>query len=285
MDKSAENTITYSSDSEIKHFSHLIKNMINELISSRQLAYTLMTRDIKAQYRQSALGIIWAFIPAIATALTFTLASQSRLINLGTTNIPYPAYIIFSTALWQTFTEAVLGPINGVTAAKDILSKIKFPREALVLAKLGEVIFNFGIKLILIIGVFIWYGLPVNALIVLAPFAVLNLILFGIGIGMLLAPLNVLYMDISRGVTILLGFGLFLTPVVFPMPEGNGIFAQIVRMNPITYLLVGIRELTLNGTLINNFVYTSITTFNIILLFLSWLFYRLSMPFIVERAS
>ncbi|PSR52051.1 polysialic acid transporter [Adhaeribacter arboris] len=285
MSKFTKDDIIYTSDSEVKRFSHLIKNMVIDLISAKQLAYTLMTRDIKAQYRQSALGIIWAFIPAIATALTFTLASQSRLINLGTTNIPYPAYIIFSTALWQTFTEAVLGPINGVTAAKDILSKIKFPREALILAKLGEVIFNFGIKLILIIGVFIWYGLPVNVLTILAPFAVLNLILFGFGIGMLLAPLNVLYSDISKGITILLGFGLFLTPVVFPMPEGNGVFAQIVRMNPITYLLLGIRELTLNGNLVNSFVYTGITVFNIFLLLLSWLFYRLSMPFIVERAS
>jgi len=285
MSKTIEETIVYSSESEVKRLPHLFKNMIRDLIASRQLAYTLMTRDIKAQYRQSLLGIIWAFIPAIVTAATFTLASQSKLINLGTPDIPYPAYIIFSTSLWQTFSESLLAPINGVGAAKDILAKIKFPREALILARLGEVIFNFGIKLILIIAVFIWYGLPVSAMIVFAPLAILNLILFGIGIGMLLAPLNVLYSDISRGVGIILGFGLFLTPVVFPMPEGDGFFAEIVRLNPVTYLLVGIRELTLHGTLLNSSVYFGITAFNIILLLISWFFYRLSMPFIIERAS
>lgn len=285
MSKSIENTVVYSSDSEVKRLSFLLKNMISDLMASRQLAYTLMTRDIKAQYRQSLLGFIWAFIPAIVTAATFTLASQSKLINLGTTDIPYPAYIIFSTALWQTFSESLLSPINGVIAAKDILSKIKFPREAIILARIGEVIFNFGIKLILIIGVFIWYGLPISPLAVFAPFAVLNLIIFGTGLGMLLAPLNVLYSDISRGVAIIMGFALFLTPVVFPMPEGNGFFATIVRYNPVTYLLVGIREITLNGTLVNNKVYIALTVFNIFLFFISWLFYRLSMPFIIERAS
>jgi lipopolysaccharide transport system permease protein len=248
MSKSIENTVVYSSDSEVKRLSFLLKNMISDLIASRQLAYTLMTRDIKAQYRQSLLGIIWAFIPAIVTAATFTLASQSKLINLGTTDIPYPAYIIFSTALWQTFSESLLSPINGVIAAKDILSKIKFPREAIILARIGEVI-------------------------------------FGTGLGMLLAPLNVLYSDISRGVAIMMGFALFLTPVVFPMPEGDGFFATIVHYNPVTYFLVGIRELTLNGTLVYNTVYIALTAFNIILFFLSWLFYRLSMPFIIERAS
>jgi len=259
--------------------------MFRDLFASRQLAYTLMSRDIKAQYRQSILGIIWAFIPAIVTAATFTLASQSKLINLGTTAIPYPAYIIFSTTLWQTFSEALMGPMSGVNAAKDILAKINFPRESLILARLGEVLFNFGIKLILIIAVFIWYRLPINAMVIFAPFAVLNLILFGTGIGMLLAPLNALYTDISRGVGVILGFGLFLTPVVFPMPKGNGIFANIVQSNPVTHLLVGVRELTLNGTLLNNSAYLLITIFTIVLLFLGWLFYRLSMPFIIERAS
>jgi lipopolysaccharide transport system permease protein len=277
--------IIYTSQSELKRFPFLLKSMLKDLISSYQLAFILVSRDIKAQYRQSMLGIIWAFIPSIITAITFTVASNQNILNIAKPDIPYPAYIIFSMTLWQTFSSSLTAPMYGLSSAGDILSKINFPREAIIVAKFGDVIFNFSIKLILIILVFVWYGLPISIMTVFAPFAVLNLILFGFGLGMVLAPLNALYHDIGRAVGIALGFGIFLTPVVFPMPEGNGIFATVVQLNPITHLLVGIRELTLYGNLFNNSIYMVVTAFNIILFFFSWLFFRLSIPFIIERSS
>jgi lipopolysaccharide transport system permease protein len=275
----------YTSESELKRIPSLLRSMLKDLNSSYQLAYILVSRDIKAQYRQSMLGIIWAFVPAIITAITFTVASNQNIINITTPDIPYPAYIIFSMTLWQTFSASLTAPMHGLNGASDILSKIKFPREAIIVAKFGDVIFNFLIKLILIIIVFVWYGLPIHIMTVLAPLAVLNLIIFGFGMGMILAPLNALYHDIGRAVGIVLGFGIFLTPVVFPMPEGNGIFAMIVQYNPVTHLLVGVRELTLYGKLVDNSIYILVTFLNLILFFFSWLFFRLSIPFIIERSS
>jgi len=258
--------------------------MYRDLLASRELAWRLLVRDISAQYRQSFLGIFWAFIPPIITAASFTLAKSNGLINVGNTDLPYPAYVMFSMTLWQTFTEALNAPIQGVASAKPMLARINFPREALILAKLGEVFFNFSIKLLLIVGLFVWFHISITWSIILAPIALIHLIALGTFIGLLLAPIGALYQDINRGLTFIIGFWLFLTPVVYPIPD-SGIFGSIVKLNPVTPLLVTIRELATTGIISNPQGFWIASLISIVGLFLALIFYRLAMPFVVERIS
>lgn len=152
----------YTPQSELRHPKRMFRQMWRDLLAARSLAWRLMVRDISAQYRQSFLGIAWAFIPPIAMAVGFTLAGNARAISIGETDIPYPAYVMFSTALWQTFVESLQGPVQASSDAKPMLARVKFPREALILAKLGEVGFNFGIKMILICALFLIFRVPVS---------------------------------------------------------------------------------------------------------------------------
>jgi lipopolysaccharide transport system permease protein len=258
--------------------------MWRDLLASRELAWRLMVRDIRAQYRQSFLGILWAFIPPIVTAVGFTLAANAKVVNIGVTDLPYPAYVMFSMTLWQTFVEALNGPVQGVTAAKAMLAKINFPREALILAKLGQVFFNFAIKLFLIVGLFIWFQMPVTWSVVLAPVALIHLVMLGTFLGLLLAPLGALYQDFSNGLTLVTGLWLFLTPVVYPVPS-SGTFGTLVKLNPVTPLLVTTRELATTGILSDPQGFWVVSLLAIVGLLLAWLIYRLAIPFVVERMS
>lgn len=243
-----------------------------------------MVRDISAQYRQSFLGVAWAFIPPIVMAVGFTLAGQAQIINIGETDIPYPAYVMFNTSLWQTFVEAISGPVEAITKAKPMLARVNFPREAIILAKVGEVIFNFGIKLILIVGIFVWFRISVSWTVILAPVALVHLILLGTLVGTLLSPLGVLYQDVTKGLSLVTGFWLFLTPVVYPVPQ-EGLFSVLVQLNPATPLLVTARELAIADTISEplGFWVVSILTFAGLLL--TWIAFRLSIPYVIERVS
>lgn len=276
--------VVYTAKSQLKQPLKLFGKMGRDLLASRELAWRLLVRDISAQYRQSLLGIFWAFVPPIVTAAGLTLATNSNVVNFGATDLPYPAYVMFSTALWQTFVDAVNGPVQAVTKAKMMLAKINFPREALILAKLGEVFFNFAIKLLLIVGLFIWFQIPVNWTVILAPVALIHLVLLGTLVGVLLAPLGALYQDFSNGLTLLTGFWLFITPVIYPVPSEGG-FKTIVQLNPVTPLLVTTRELATTGEISNAAGFWVASAIAIIGLLLAWLIYRLAMPFVVERMS
>jgi lipopolysaccharide transport system permease protein len=256
--------------------------MLTDLWAARGLAWRLFVRDISAQCRTSFLGVLWKFVPPIITAIGFTLAKETKIFNVGATEIPYPAYVMLSMVLWQTFQEAMQAPLKALQNSKSLLGRINFPREALILAKLGEVIFNFGIKLVLISAIFAYFDLTVTSTIFLAPLGLLSLLALGLCFGILLAPLSLISDDIERTVAAVQSFWIFLTPIVYPMPHG-GLFATVVGLNPVTPLLVTTRELA-TGTGISDpvgFIVVSIVAG--LVLCLSWLVFRLSMPRVIER--
>lgn len=276
--------IVYTPDSLLRRPRFLLGSMWRDLLASRELAWRLMVRDISAQYRQAFLGVAWAFIPPIAMALGFTLAKDANVFTVGETDIPYPAYVMFNTALWQTFVDAATGPVQAVIQAKPMLARVNFPREAIVLAKLGEVGFNFGIKLLLIIALFLYFRVPVAWTVILAPVALIHLILLGTLVGVLLAPIGVLYQDVSRSLNMIMGFWLFLTPVIYPVPT-EGLFGVLVAWNPVTPLLTSIRELATTGILSNPVGFWVVSGGTLVGLLLTWIGFRIAIPYVVERVT
>lgn len=283
MMRSAQRVV-HRPESLMRHPLRLFQSMWFDVLASRELAWQLMVRDINTKYRQSILGFLWAFLPAVVMAAGFTLAQSGGVVNIGKTELPYPAYVMFSMTLWQTFVEALNGPIQAVTSAKVMLARVNFPREALVLAKLGEVFFNFGIKLILIIGLFIWFKIPVPMSVVIAPVALVHLIILGTFFGVLLAPAGMLYQDFTMGLTLATSLWLFITPVVYPLPS-QGLFGAIVKLNPVTPLLVTIRELATTGVISDPVGFWIASAIGIAGLLVAWVVYRLAMPFVVEKIS
>lgn len=129
-----------------------------------------------------------------------------------------------------------------------------------------------------------WYQIPVSWSVILAPVALIHLVMLGICFGLLLAPLGVLYNDILKSLTYITSFWLFLTPVVYPLPNGGGL-ATLVQLNPVTPLLVTTRELATTGVVSNPFGFWLVSFIAGVGLLFGWLVYRLAMPFVVERVS
>lgn len=276
--------IVHTPESLLRHPILLFKSMWQDLLASRELAWRLAVRDIRAQYRQSFLGIAWAFLPPIVMAVGFTLAGQAKVINIAATDLPYPAYVTFSTALWQTFVDAVNGPVDATIKAKPMLAKVNFPRESIILAKLVEVAFNFLIKLILIVSLFIWFRIPITWTVILAPVALIHLVMLGTLVGTFLSPLGALYQDVSKALSMMMGFWLFLTPVVYPVPT-QGTFGMLVRLNPVTPLLVTTRELATTGIVSQPFAFWTVSALTFVGLFLTWIAFRIALPYVIERIS
>ncbi|MBE9159349.1 ABC transporter permease [Nodosilinea sp. LEGE 06152] len=276
--------LIYTPDSLLRRPRFLLWTMWRDLLASRELAWRLMVRDISAQYRQAALGIAWAFIPPVAMAVGFTLAKDANVFTVGETDIPYPAFVMFNTALWQTFVDAATGPVQAVIIAKPMLARVNFPREAIILAKLGEVGFNFGIKLVLIVGLFLFFRVPVSWTVILAPVALIHLVLLGTLVGILLAPIGVLYQDVSKSLNMIMGFWLFLTPVIYPVPT-EGAFGMLVALNPVAPLLVTTRELATTGVLTEVVSFWVVSGLTLLGLLLTWVGFRIAMPYVVERVT
>jgi len=75
--------------------------------------------------------------------ITFVFLNKQRILNVENKNIPYPAYVMIGTILWQVFIDALRSPSRLIKSSKIMISKINFPHESIILAALGEVLFNF----------------------------------------------------------------------------------------------------------------------------------------------
>lgn len=260
----------------------LLQQMFADLVNSRQLAWRLFLRDLRAQYRQSLLGYVWLFLPPLLNAALPLFLNNEGLFEVGETPIPYPAYLIISTALWQNFVDAVLAPLKITMANRSMLTKINFPREALLLAGMCEVTFNFLLRLLLIIPVMIYCGVSMNGQTLLAVPGFMSLLLLGSLLGILLTPLGLLYGDIQRFLTLSLQFGMWLTPVVYP-PSNEGIIGWLSQYNPVSPLLVNTRSWLLGLPADYLSGHLLVAGVCLVLMGGGWVLYRVSLPHLIAR--
>jgi lipopolysaccharide transport system permease protein len=258
--------------------------MWEDLKASRELAWRLFVRDFSARYRQSVLGIFWSFLPPIVMGLIFIILQSKNVINLGEVDIPYPVFVLIGTTLWQLFTESLNAPLRSVTSAKPMLAKINFPREALIASAFYEILFSLFIKSFILVGVFIIFKVKITPAILLAPLAILMLILLGITLGLLLTPIGVLYTDISNALMIGTQLWFFVTPVVYPAPQTFP-YSLIATLNPVSPFLIGARDLMTKGVLTNVEIFLVVSILTFMALLVAWVIYRLALPIIIERMS
>ena len=194
----------------------LIKNIGKDLMAGRELAWRLFIRDLSAQYRQTYLGYVWAFLPPLVTSLTFIFLNSQGILKVDTGEIPYPAFAMMGILLWQVFVDAITCPPSALTTAKPMLTKINFPREAILMGGLYMVVFNFLIRLLLVAAVMLWWGITPSLTVLFFPVAMAALLITGFCIGLAITPIAGLYGDVTRAIPVVAGVWMLFTPVVYP---------------------------------------------------------------------
>lgn len=262
----------------------LLLESVRDLNASRFLAFQLAKRDISAQYRQSYLGVLWAFVTPLATAFVWMFLNSSGTVALTDTGIPYPVYAFAGTLLWSIITEAITSPIQSTTAAKSILTKINFPKEALITSGILKLLFNSSVKVILLLVFVFAFGIGFSWSLLLFPLAILGGLVVGSTIGLLLTPIGMLYEDIGKLITFGMQFLMYATPVVYAVPK-TGVMKTLMELNPFTPIITVGRNLAVGLPLTYLNYFLIVVAVCIPLFFIALVFYRISIPIFVERLS
>ena len=274
----------YTADSDLRHPLRLVRAMFHDLWGSRELAWRLFVRDLNGQYRQSLLGYAWIILPPLAAMLTWVFLNKNGILEVAETSVPYPVFVMTGLVLWEAFVSSLTAPQTAVGSAMGLLTKINFPREALLLSAAGQVVFGIVVRLLILVGVYAWYSVAPSATVWLAPLGLLALMILGFAFGLLLTPALMLYQDFSRGLAIVTGPWFFLTPVVYPSPT-NFPGKLVNWLNPVSPLLTGTRELITDGRVTHLLAFVCVALLSLVLLFFSWMFTRLAMPHLIARMS
>lgn len=275
-------TTVYTSDKQT-HFFKELKEIAKDIRESHFLAYQMTKRDIQSQNRQSILGFFWILFPVIINSFIWLFLNGSGVVSVNAPEgIPYPVFVIVGTTLWNIFAEAIQSPIISVNAGRGIMSKINFPKEALLMAGVYKIIFNTAIKLIPIIAVLIYFQVVPSWSLLLFPFYLAVMVIFALALGLLITPIGLIYTDISKGINTVIPFLMYVTPVVYAAPR-SGIFKYFFEINPITYLLTDARY-TLVGMPVKYFYFTLILlVVSLVVLLIGLVIFRKSMPIVIEK--
>ena len=216
------------------------------------------------------------------TMSIWVLLRSQRIIDIGETETPYPVYVITGLVIWEAFKSALNSPSLMIDRSSSLLTKVNFPREALLIAGFGHVCLDLAVRLLLLAFVFLWFRIPVATTVLLAPVGLLAVIGLGYGIGLLLVPAGMLFRDIGRALTAAISVWFFLTPVVYPPPTGVAGF-YINRLNPVSPLLIGTRELLTTGNVTRPWDFVLAAAIGIIFFVLGWTLFRLATPHLIAR--
>jgi lipopolysaccharide transport system permease protein len=276
------NDITYSSISPIKNLNEFIPLLFWDIRRALPLGWRLAARDIKAQYRQAALGMVWLLLIPLANTAVWLLLSTAGLITNGVESIPYPVYVFTGTLIWSILADSINVPLMQITAAKAMLVKLNFPRESLIISGVIQTAFGALIKTSIAVVSLMAFGFYPN---IETLFAILSLgvvIVTGTFIGIVISPLGALYSDIQRSLPFLIQFLMFLSPVVIAVPT-SGLLRDLMLANPLSNLVEVPRSLMvhthtdqLGGLIMTGCI-------SIVLTLVAWVVLKISFPRIIER--
>ncbi len=240
---------TYEPDNSLKKgYLSIFREISNEIKKNRWLTYQLFKRDFFAIYKQSFIGVLWAFIIPLVSVGTFIILNRSGIFNIGDIDVPYPIYAILGIAFWQLFATGLIAGSNSLVKAGSMIVKINFSKKSLVMASAGQSIISFLVQCILVGILFACYRITPSIAILLIPIVIIPIMLLTLGLGFILSLLNGVFRDIGNILSVLVTFLMFLTPVLYTKPT-TGILVPITKYNPLYYLISAPRDLVLMGTI------------------------------------
>lgn len=283
-DEQYANAITvYNSRSEIRSPGRLCGGIVRGFYEGRELSWRLFLRNLRGLYRQTLLGLFWAFLPPIANTAMWIFLKSTGAFRMEGTNVDAVVYILTGMILWEGFIDAFQMPMNVLNKNKNMLSRLNFPRESLLAVGLGEVMFNLAIRLLLLIPAFWWFNVELQWTVALAPIAIFGIVLFGMALGLLIMPVGTLYQDVGQFINLAMPFWMIVTPIVYvPWTTYPGNLLNWV--NPAAPMLIMGRDLLLVGSdsphLMIGWVFLAAV---VPLLLLGLVVYRVSLPVLIER--
>lgn len=245
-----------------------------------RIGWQLFVRNLKVQARQSLLGYTWLLLPPLVAGLVWIFLGRARVVNVATDGVPYPAFVLAGVFLWQGFVEALNSPLQQLNAARPTLAKVRVPHEAFVAAGAAVVVFNSGVRLLVLLGVMWWFGVPLTGTLALVPLGLGLLLALGLALGWLVALLGLLYADVTQALPVVLNLWFLITPIVYTLPAG---FGRWLVFNPVTPLLVTTRSWLLTGLPAPAPGFGLVAGLTGILFVLNWLAYRLAQPHLIAR--
>ncbi len=225
-------------------------NFFRKILLQRHLIWNFVLRDLKTRYVGSFMGLFWSVIHPLVLLISYTFVfSVIFQVRPGLKTIDNFALFAFCGMLpWLYFQDTVVRSCTSVIDQSHLIRKTLFPSEILpitvALSNLVTHVVGFAILLVALTayGVLGWASLLVPAYLFL-------LLLLAVGLGWLVASLQVFLRDTAQVLSVVMIFWFWFTPIFYQVEHVPSPYRSAIQLNPLTHVVEGYRKLLLENTL------------------------------------
>jgi lipopolysaccharide transport system permease protein len=161
--------------------------------------------------------------------------------------------------------------------------QVKYPHEALLAKQIFQQLANFLASFVVTLIVLLVFHVVPSWLIFLFPILILPMLFLGAGIGLLVSVMGVVATEIRRMVDVAMGMLIFFTPIIYSADSTGGIIAKIIKINPLTYIVGGVRDAIAYGRIdhLDYFIWSGIGS--LVFFLFAWRLFYISEEKVIEK--
>lgn len=211
-----------------------------ELKEYRDLFIFMVWREIKILYAQTIMGFSWSIFQPLLQIIVFTIVF-GNVAKVPSDGIPYFLFSTVAIIPWSYMSMAITQSSSSLVNGQYMLGKIYFPRLIYPITPVLARLLDFGISILIIIGVMIYYRVALTWNILYFPFFVLLMIAISTGIGMWLSSMTIRFRDVRHAMPFIIRMLIYSAPIVYSASSIPEAYRFIYSLNPIVGVIEGFR--------------------------------------------
>ncbi len=213
---------------------------IHEIFDYREMINSLVRRELRGKYAKSILGFLWSFLNPMFQILIYTIV-----FSVIYRNDMQNYYVFLMTGLlpWTFFSDSFGQGAMAINGNSEMVKKIYFPREVLVIAEVNAKLINLLLSLIVIAVFIVISGTGFSWHIIFLPVILLIEYIFTLGASLIVSAITVYLRDMEYIVSVVLMAWVWGTPVMYNIDMVGGVFRRLLSFNPMTPIIVSYQDI------------------------------------------
>lgn len=230
------------------------RHRLADVVRHRHLLANLIRREVTVRHKNSFLGFAWNLMNPLLYLVIFSVVFTVLLPS----GVPrYALNLLAGLLVYDLFAAGVTGATASVVGSSHLVQKIWFPREVLPVAAVAANLVPFASRLVILgIGLVMFRQSPEWSMLWLLIPALITTLTMAIGLGMILAALNVFFRDVQHFLELALLALFWFTPIVYAfdfvgtaLQDRFGVGAErLAMLNPLVPLVTTFQRVLYNPT-------------------------------------
>lgn len=239
----------------------IMKKYIDNFYKYRYLLIEIVRKNIKLQYRNSMLGLLWTFIQPLLTTLVLVLVFGNLLGKDNSKVLNYPIYLLCGRLIYEFFSTSTKRAMRSIRNSASVIQKVYVPKYIYPLSNVMSTFVTFLISLLVLVCFIAYYSIfrpeikpVINGHVFLVFIPVIILLILSLGVGMLLATLQVFFRDVDYLYDVFCMLLFYATPIVYRIDQlkiDNVWLTRAFMANPLYSIVNMFRDCVLYGQMIN----------------------------------